>query len=152
MAITKDQLAFDTYYTGGVPQPRFEESEFPCPQCGSPALRDEFPPNYWSMSGSWDGSWHTDGNQKYVCLHCAISFVDHYVDDCRYADTHVLDTSKGHVTGFPVNPVKQIINEIHEIEDVIPLVERDGKFLTPHDVWRDDYEREHGEKPLDAWG
>jgi len=47
---------------------------------------------------------------------------------------------------------KQIINEAHEIEKIAPLVERDGKFLTLHDVWRDDYEREHGEKPLDAWG
>jgi hypothetical protein len=38
------------------------------------------------------------------------------------------------------------------VREIVPLVEKDGFLLTPHDVWQEEYKKEHGEYPVEAYG
>jgi hypothetical protein len=102
-----------------------------CPKCQEPALEDRWPPNYHGSSYtiSSDGTtFHGEahGSWKCVCVSCRIAFRFWYQGDRNKPETGYSDTE--------------------------PLVEYEGKWLTPHDVWRQAYYQEYGEWPLEAYG
>ena len=115
---------------------RFQPSSYECPQCNKKALMDNWPPNYWGSNSYYgeDGNEYESysmGGVKHVCLDCKIAFeIDHY--------EKLVD---GKQTEFR-----------NEILQITPLVKRgDGKLLTPHDVWREDYKDKHGEYPVEVY-
>lgn len=118
---------------------RFPPSLHKCPQCKLQALADNWPPNYGSGNMYVDagkGSRSSSGGrQKCVCKACKIAFA--------------VVSSKEMV--YHVNGAVDVLKDEHEVCDVVPLVERDGCWLTPHDVWREDYRVEHGQYPREAY-
>jgi len=112
---------------------RFPPSEYLCPQCGGPALMDEWPPNYWggkSWGNDITGELHSEdsGSIKHVCCACKIAF--------RVNCSIIREVSADGV---------EKREELYAYADIVPLVERDGEWLTPHDVQKDEYKAEHGE-------
>lgn len=61
------------------------------------------------------------GDLKCICENCTIHFVVEYE------------------------------GEQYQYKDITPLIFRDGYWLTPNDVWREDYKVIHGEYPLEAY-
>lgn len=114
---------------------RFPESEYKCPKCGGETLEDIWPPNYGGMKGCFsveDGSsnFESSGSVKCICLNCALFFVVSYWEKTINGKT---------------------VERKEAIHDETPLVELNGKYLTPHDVWRENYKEEHGEYPSEAY-
>lgn len=108
---------------------RFAPTErYRCPQCGGPVLQDTWPPN---RSGGVMTPVRTEayGSIKHVCLTCRIAFKVKWV--------HRFERGK--------------TQDRFDIADVVPLVERDGYLLTPHDVQRFKYFDEHGVWPKEAF-
>jgi len=109
----------------------YDEKPILCPVCKQQALADNWPPNYWHSSGGWSGiegeesHWYTEGSIKCVCLPCKIAFRYFQAGDGNTWETRY--------------------------SEQIPLVEKEGKWLTPHDVWREEYKQEHGEYPQEAY-
>jgi len=106
-----------------------------CPHCEEQMYLDNWPPNYWGGSSSIfeePGKYISkdSGRNKYVCVNC-----------CR--EVHIFMWREGK-DGVTTHGEEIIYNE--------PLVERNGKLLTKHDVWREDYREEHGEYPREAYG
>jgi len=117
---------------------RFPESKQLCPECKQHALYDNWPPDYGggSSGGDISKSW---GSSKFVCIRCKIAFrvsfktTTRHTDDGTFAGRHETET------------------EI-SISKTVPLVEKDGYLLTPHDVYREDYKEKNGEYPQIAFG
>lgn len=108
---------------------RFPISEEKCPQCGGETVEDNFPPNYGHAGGSLEFS-ESGSLIKHICRACKIHFdVSHY---------------EKHEKGK-----ERIIK--HDIFNIVPLVEKDGVYLTPNDVWREKYKDEHGQYPQEAY-
>ena len=74
------------------------------------------------MSVSGQSTGRCGGTIKHVCETCLITFT---------------------VNWYDVNNGGKAKNG-HDIMDIQPLVERDGKYLTPYDVHREQYKEEHG--------
>lgn len=109
---------------------RFTPSEFTCPKCGGKALRDEWPPNYWSSVGA-GGRTETSGNVKCVCMHCKVQF--------RVYESRITD-----ITGPSTYEATYTEPE--------PLFQLDGVWMTNHDMWRETYKVDHGVYPREAYG
>lgn len=113
---------------------RFTPSKYQCPQCGQLVLNDNWPPDYWSGNGSFsmagEGVMEVKGSQKCVCLPCKIAFRV-FIREVWRGDS-VQNSEMGH-------------------SEIVPLVERDGFLLTPHDVWREGYKAEHGAYPQEVY-
>lgn len=117
-------------FTVGV---KLTREEVNCPHCGMLMLLDNWPPNYWGgTSATSEGhTVHEDqGTNKYVCIRC-----------CR--EIHIWTWRKTE---------DGIITEREETVYDEPLAVKGGKLLTKHDVWREDYRKEHGEYPREAYG
>ena len=118
---------------------RFPESRFKCPLCKQKALEDNWPPNYGSYAGTTGGQGgftREESSQKCVCVPCRVAFrvgvrkVEEWNDEVQ----------------------EMLVTENQEFySETVPLVEKDGVLLTPHDVWREEYKEEHGEYPLEAY-
>lgn len=114
---------------------RFPESQYHCPQCGTRALEDNWPPNYGSSRSAADAGWVEQLSQKCVCLTCKAAFrVGHYRER-KLENMQVVDS-----------------NEKITFSELIPLVELNGKWLTPHDVDDEEYKKKHGHYPKVAYG
>lgn len=117
----------------GQTSTRFPRSEFECPDCDQPLLKDNWPPNYGGGSAGGGGTsgrsfWSTSYSQKCVCLSCKTA-----------VRVSVRDSSSSPRTV--------------EFSERVPLVQHaDGTWLTPHDVWRETYKIEHGEYPIESYG
>lgn len=112
-----------------VPSPH----SFKCPKCANSVLEDTWPPNYSTITSS--GAFGTNvtmrsGSVKCVCKNCRISFIVSFSDRME-------NLSRTYEEWYSSS---------------IPLVEKDGIWLTPHDVWREKYKDEHGEYPMEAYG
>lgn len=112
---------------------RFPRSIYDCPQCKGATLRDDWPPNY----GGGSTAMSTDsfisksgGTIKHVCLNCKVAFS---VSWWRNIENNKRD-------------------EGHSYHDIEPLVEMNGKWLTPNDVYKEEYKKEHGKYPVEAYG
>jgi hypothetical protein len=107
-----------------------------CPTCSSDVLLvDDWPPNYASSSGimPYDGSpgqWRTSGSLKMICPSCETFFGMGYTK-----------IEEGDETEITVR-----------YEDPVALTEFEGVLLTPHDVWQEEYKKEKGEYPYEAYG
>jgi hypothetical protein len=108
--------------------PRFVPSRWACPQCGQPAFQDEIPPNY-SQCSAGANKYHASGSIKHVCDTCKIAFTVQWweVDEGNGRE-------KNHVYG-----------------GIVPLVERDGFYLTPHDVFMETEKVKMGKYPSLSW-
>lgn len=109
---------------------RFLPSRHRCPQCGGATLEEHFPPSYGGGTYSTTRS-EWDSSQKLVCLACRIHFV-------RY-EYHRRETGAA-----DIDDVRMM--------NIVPLVERDGKLLTPHDVRCYAYYDKHGVFPVSEYG
>lgn len=118
---------------GRIVTTRFPPSEFKCPDCQKPLLEDNWPPNYGGGSGGGGGMggkwfWTSTSSQKCVCLSCKTAV--------RLTIKESSDTPR-----------------TVEFSARVPLVQHeDGTWLTPHDLWREEYKTEHGEYPREAYG
>lgn len=114
---------------------RFIPSRFSCPECGNAALEDTWPPNYAGGHGGINAEtkvyfYTSGGNVKCVCKTCRLAF--------KMAYQKTIDG-------------KSETYEEHA-HSIVPLEERNGMWLTPHDVWRENYKDEHGEYPRESYG
>jgi len=115
---------------------RFPVSQFECPECGEKALEDNWPPNYGGGSTCWLEEEDVimgefSGSQKCVCTQCKIAF-----------KIFLHEESKG----------GSVVKREVDCSEIVSLVEKDGCWLTPHDVWREEYKDEHGEYPKEIYG
>lgn len=145
--MTPDLLRFDNFE-------RFPKSHTPCPECGGETLRDEWPPNYGggslnqyqSISGS---------NIKHICLHCRIHFMVH-VYEHQSMDGNPITVELPDlfvITTKTLDANNRLLGVVgYSISSIRPLVERDGKLLTPHDVVRYEYHDKHGIWPIESYG
>ena len=116
---------------------RFIESRQLCPHCQQPALEDNWPPNYGG--GSSGGGFSTmSGFQKFICVSCRIAFIISYMIKTEHIDD---GTFMGH----------DKIEEKITVSEHVPLIEKDGYLLTPHDVWREKIKAETGHYPSEAY-
>jgi len=134
--VTEPRLKEFAYSDTG---PRFRKPiwlDVKCPQCGAEVLEDTSPPNYWQGETTTENGIYIDvsfslGGIKYVCERCRIAFKVGY-----YRKT--MDGT--------------LVEEKKESYDIVPLVEKDGWLLTPHDVWREKYKQKHGQYPHEVYG
>ncbi len=121
---------------------RFPKSKQLCPGCNQSCLMDTWPPDYGSTNGAimeGGGSWaKSTGSQKFVCVPCKIAFRVFYMEETRRIDD---GTHRGK---------REVTREIN-VSETIPLVEKDGYLLTPHDVWIEEYKDEYGEYPTERY-
>lgn len=117
---------------------RFLCSPYTCPQCDGEAYEDRWPPNYGGGSSSFDmdgglGESESEygGSIKHVCKNCRISFV---------------------VSTYEKRKGCKVVEHKENYSNIKPLVEKDGIWLTPNDVRREEYKDEHGEYPVEAYG
>jgi len=121
MGIAVTELAFSDCFRSHV-----QRQEFLCPQCGGETLEEWIPPNYFQGELRFNNETYIAENKgivKCVCLRCKIALA------------------------FAVYTRREngvIVVNIHEPGNVSPLVERDGKWLTPVNVRRYQYFDEHG--------
>jgi hypothetical protein len=116
---------------------RFPPIPVACPECGKHMLEDTWPPNYGGCSGS--GTCEKEyGSVKCICVACRM----HYTIAYRRERRKVED---GTFLG------KWTVKQEERVVEKAALVERDGVWLTPHDVYREEYREEHGEYPLEAY-
>ena len=115
---------------------RFPRSKYDCPNCHEPALEDTWPPNYFTANSTMSAdfgeseseSW---GSVKHVCKQCCIAF--------RVGWSEKRENGK-------------LVEDETIYSETTPLEKRDDIWLTPHDVWREDYKEEHGEYPAESYG
>lgn len=116
---------------------RFSRSLHHCPQCDKVALCDNWPPNYGGASGSISLSGgdffssESGATIKHVCKSCRIAFV---------------------ISTYEKTTSGQVVETRADAHNIVPLVEQDGFWLTPHDVWREEYKQKHGEYPAESYG
>lgn len=112
--------------TGDNQHKRFTPSHYQCPQCSGDVLEDGWPPNYGggSVTKDPDGTFvsKSGGSVKCVCPKCRIAFRVNWYKETR----------------------NNVTSEKITISHITALVERDGKWLTPHDVHRQQFYDEHG--------
>ena len=120
---------------------RFPSSRQECPECSRKALEDNWPPNYGGGGGSWGvgGTFKSHGSQKFVCVPCRIAFRVSFKETTTCTDD-------GTVLG------KTEVKREVTVSETVPLVEMDGKLLTPHDVSREEYKDKHGEYRVEVYG
>ena len=104
---------------------RFPQSEFPCPECRKYLLEDNWPPNYGGGSGG-GGQWQSHSSLKCVCLNCKIC-VRLFITEAS-------------------NSPRQV-----KYSDTVALVQHGDVWLTPHDVFREEYKEKHGEYPEEVY-
>lgn len=110
---------------------RFPPLSQVCPHCGEKLLEDTWPPNYCSGSGGGHG-WESSGSVKAVCTQCKLFFLIYWKESHKHSDD-------GTLLGYDV------VEREQEFVKELPLIERDGYWLTPHDVSREEYRDKHGE-------
>ena len=107
---------------------RFRWAGVKCPLCGQEALADEWPPNYCGCAMRINYEKGTSsirewGALKCVCVPCRVAFSIHWEES------------------------RQDV----KYSETVPLVEKNGKLLTPFDAWCEEYKEEHGEYPVLAF-
>jgi hypothetical protein len=113
----------------GGPYRFTKTTDYRCPQCDRYALKDHMPPSYSHFAAGM-GHHESHSSQRCVCTHCKIAF-----QISRYE--------------------KREGNEITSKEtpmEIVPLVKRNGVWLTPYDVRNQAYYDEHGEWPVYEYG
>jgi len=108
---------------------RFPASDIDCPVCNNKVLMDNWPPNYFSGGLYYDSDGKMvssgGGTLKVVCAHCKTASL--------VVMTHKND---------------QWTRQFVKTE---PLVEMDGRWLTPYDVDQEEYKKEHGTYRRDVY-
>lgn len=129
--IRKEDLANPVYYTGNEKQDRYPQGTHICQVCGNACLEDNFPPNYWQYSGGFNGG-RFSGAQKYICLTCVAELEIGY-----HGSTDIFGKEERTEYLISATPLS------HDPDN--------GVWLTPHDVWREEYKKERGEYPDDRY-
>jgi len=116
---------------------RFPPSRQLCPNCNQATLEDRWPPDYGggSSGGKFSKTWVS---QKFVCVPCRIAFRVSYHETIEYVDDGTFLGNKK-------------VDRTVTVLETVPLVEQDGCLLTPYDVGQEEYKREHGEYPSEAY-
>ena len=115
---------------GGDYGPRFIPTAYECPRCRKAAWEDRWPQNHAGYGcGAPHGKRFTYSyvHTKCVCPACRIAFLVLHIQDSEEDVDSVL------------------------VEAVHALVEKDGEWLTPYDLWCERYKARHGHYPRDWW-
>ena len=121
---------------------RFPISTQVCPECKQHALYDSWPPDYGGGAdysggaGAVSKSW---GSSKFVCIPCKIAFRISFKKTTKHIDDGTFIGKSETETEISVSKT-------------VPLVEKDGFLLTPHDVFMEEYKEKNGEYPQVAFG
>jgi hypothetical protein len=109
---------------------RFTLSTYMCPRCHGETLEDNYPPNYKSLCTEDQRKYTGGQNIKHVCPECAISFLV--------------------VTWYETFDGVVVKNEFYTTGEQ-SLIEKDGVYLTTHDMERECFKTRYGYYPVETF-